>query len=622
MRTTLRFGLCVLLLAISTGRGPAQSTGDAQAAFSGNYDSLTPEQKRLVDDWCHRFAETMKRKIDPASTYDSLPLSARTTFNAVTHALLRTPLTSEDGKPISSALSLVAHVDAVHGARPGSRGDQQFRLYAQLTPEALATLRRSKEFRRGPDNTVYHAGYPICFRSVGTPSIQFSVSRDGVLGDVDVDYRSSKFPAFLVNGHLSAANSDVRNGNNDERHNNRWTGLNNWWRSLLGLLPAEEVQPGAAASVTADAPAIRKDAKPEEAVHLLLNTWLVERKPAEVVPYFADESIACMELTRNRRIDRGMVRFSIFKGLERLNQQIGQVANVSQAIEPVKMPGDRVRPRTHPYENEFAMYDVREDLAEQLRCSNLLDPEQISAKALKSDSYGKYVGTVFRMKRGPKAGEAAALLWARQNGYWRIISYTGDPEVQIEEKLNTFAKKAAEEFPPRVDGDRNLVKAVAEFHHQWLVRRDLRKAESYISARCLPCVNNHLDDGAAPAASEEEQRQRLRAGMEQVLKAAGESGKLDHLIAAPKVSHPDIRLVKQNDLSAYVLVTLPDSLGADIRCGQEVPARAAEGELKFGNYYASGFKLYRTVGDAAVIWFVWARDSGQWKVTAFSVLAS
>jgi hypothetical protein len=85
------------------------------------------------------------------------------------------------------------------------------------------------------DNTVYHKGYPINYRGQqGTPSIQISIAMDGRLADVDVDYRASFFPVSLFNGHLSAANSDVRAGDNAERHAGRWTGYQNWWRSFFG----------------------------------------------------------------------------------------------------------------------------------------------------------------------------------------------------------------------------------------------------------------------------------------------------------------------------------------------------------------------------------------------------
>ena len=80
-------------------------------------------------------------------------------------------------------------------ARSRLGGDRQFRIYVQLKPRAMERLTRSKEFSRTVDNTVYHKGYPICFRSTGgTPSIQFSLSRDASRADIDVDTAPQYFP--------------------------------------------------------------------------------------------------------------------------------------------------------------------------------------------------------------------------------------------------------------------------------------------------------------------------------------------------------------------------------------------------------------------------------------------
>src|SRR6185369_229040 len=129
-------------------------------------------------------------------------LSVRTTFDAVTHALLNANLTDAQGKKLGSAIALIQSVDEVMGEQSGVGGDRQFRLYVFLKPNAVETLSRSQEFSRDKDNSVYHKGFPICFRlKNGPPSIQFSISSDHKWSDVDVDYRASGFPKGLVNGH-------------------------------------------------------------------------------------------------------------------------------------------------------------------------------------------------------------------------------------------------------------------------------------------------------------------------------------------------------------------------------------------------------------------------------------
>jgi hypothetical protein len=205
--------------------------------FGGAYSDLGERRQQLVGDWVARFTKVTGQNLDARSFYDDiLTLSTKTTFDAVTHALLTTPLTDASGQQFGDGLALVERVDSVKGEVSGASSDRQFRMYARLTPNAREMLNRSREFKRGIDNTVYHKGYPINYREQrGTPSIQVSVAMDGRLADIDVDYRSSSFPVGLFNGHLSAANSDVRAGDNAERHAGRWSGFQNWWRSFFGV---------------------------------------------------------------------------------------------------------------------------------------------------------------------------------------------------------------------------------------------------------------------------------------------------------------------------------------------------------------------------------------------------
>jgi hypothetical protein len=106
-----------------------------------------------------------------------------------------------------------------------------------LRPNANEVLKQSREFVRDHDNTAYHPGYPHSYRlGSGVPSTQFSIAEDGLSADVDVDYRTSKMPQSLFNGHLTASNSDVRAGDNEKRHEKRWSGFANWWSEVFGAV--------------------------------------------------------------------------------------------------------------------------------------------------------------------------------------------------------------------------------------------------------------------------------------------------------------------------------------------------------------------------------------------------
>jgi hypothetical protein len=126
MRLILIEILALLALSIDAG---TQNTRGAATDVGGGYDSLVPQQRALIDDWMKRFSATIHKQVDPRQTYDNLPLSTKTTFNAVTHALISTQLTGESGRGLGSAIQIVAKLDTVRGEVLGARGDEQFRVY-------------------------------------------------------------------------------------------------------------------------------------------------------------------------------------------------------------------------------------------------------------------------------------------------------------------------------------------------------------------------------------------------------------------------------------------------------------------------------------------------------------
>ena len=281
-----------------------------------SYASLLPQQKQLVDDFIGRYNATTGNKLVPQPAYDNGRLSVRTTFDAVTHALLNAKMTDATGKSLGRAIDLVAAVDEVLGEESGVGDDRQFRMYVYLKPNAVDILSRSQEFFRDKDNTVYHGGFPICFRlKNGPPSIQFSISRDHKLSDIDVDYRASGFPKGLVNGHLSAANSDVRAGNNLDLHDGRWSGLNGWWRNVFGQLgaggkPTPENSTESLGHIPLN-PGVKADQGIDKSAHDFLQSWVVEKQPNKSVAYFSRQSYPCLEATAQKTSNSapaGMIR--------------------------------------------------------------------------------------------------------------------------------------------------------------------------------------------------------------------------------------------------------------------------------------------------------------------------
>jgi hypothetical protein len=147
-----------------------------------------------------RFNQTAGQRVAAAPFYDELvPVSAKTTLDAVTHALMTTPMTDRAGASIGDALGLIERLDSVRGEVTGTSSDRQFRIYVRLVADAIDRLERSTQFQRGVDNAIYHKGYPINYRAQGgVPSLQFSIAADRRHADIDVDYRSPSFPADYV----------------------------------------------------------------------------------------------------------------------------------------------------------------------------------------------------------------------------------------------------------------------------------------------------------------------------------------------------------------------------------------------------------------------------------------
>jgi len=114
---------------------PAKATvppkqASSPRAFGESYDTLLPEQKRLVDDFVRRYNQTTGSKLVPEQAYDRARVSVRTTFDAVTHALLSTKLTNAEGQSLGLAIDLVDAMDQVLGEEAGAGGDRQFRMYS------------------------------------------------------------------------------------------------------------------------------------------------------------------------------------------------------------------------------------------------------------------------------------------------------------------------------------------------------------------------------------------------------------------------------------------------------------------------------------------------------------
>ena len=451
-----------------------------------SYAALRPEQKRLIDDFIRNYNSTTGSNLVPEQAYDNARLSTRTTFDAVTHALLNAKMTDAQGKSLGRAIDLVEAVDQVMGEESGVGGDLQFRLYVYLKPDALDVLSRSQEFFHDKDNSVYHKGFPICYRlKKGPPSIQFSISRDHKLADIDVDYRSSGFPKALVNGHLSASNSDVRAGNNLDRHDRRWSGLNGWWRDVFGQLgsggkPPKENATERLGNIPLN-PGVKADQGVDKSAHDFLQTWVVGKEPNKSVAYFSRLSYPCLEVVAQKSgqpVPPGMIRLRTMMAMQKFSDSTGTVNSVAEVFEPADK-WSQLKPAKNAYASEFLLVSVPGDMGPDEEC--VATPKNDTSKG----SNGKYFATAFRGKQGDSRNKVMSLLWAQEGGYWKIVAIRIEDSSDAGIVPNNAAAQAVPsvEEPRSIAGDPAAVKDITKFYQTWIVKRDVAQASAFASPR-------------------------------------------------------------------------------------------------------------------------------------------
>ena len=609
-------GLLTLTLAFG------QATQEEQPVLTGNYDEMEPGQRRLIDDWFERYNKVMGENQDPEEGFNGLPMSVKTTYQAVTNALLTTELTNEAGESLGTAIDLVQHIETVRGKVKKAGGDQQFRMYCQLKEGTREILEESQEFKRGHDNTVYHKGYPLNYRQQGgVPAMQISMSLDGKRADIDVDYRSSKFPAALFNGHLTSSNSDIRAGNNFDRHTNRWSGMQDWWVNWFALpfVNKDLVDSDDATEIIPKTPP-KGRGRAYEAAHDFFNSWLVEQKPEIAMSYVSARAFQCMELETGEPLDMGMAPFQMLVGLRSVNEALGPVSDLSDVMTGMRVNEPELRAVEQPHHSSFVLYDVAESRALAFDCANRGLPENEVPQG-SPNSFGKYFGSVFFMK-GPKGqGETLALLWQKESGNWKIVAYESEPEASAAD-IPDLRTAIATGAVPRIKGNPAQIEASQGFLNSWFIEKDYEKTLGYFADECLDCINLFLQEGEEPFEGKKNLTERLGLGLKRTAEALGSFKDLGGAISGVEIVNPEHPIVTHSQESDFTIVGSPNYVAGNYGCAY----RLSGGDLLpapdnpvYGNYYILGFQTRTFTGQPAVLFTLWGRRGGDWKIVAFHV---
>lgn len=617
-RISIRY--LAVILGLSSIAGSTQQGTEVRAEFGGTYDRLGPEQQKLVDDWFERYNQRTHKNLQPETGYNAVPVSVRTTFEAITNALLSTSLTNKSGDRLGTSLDVVQSVETVRGRAPGAEGDLQFRIYVALRPGAVQTLESCREFSRKGDNSVYHNGYPVNFRQQGgTPSIQVSVSRDGKRADIDVDYRRSGFPAALFNGHLTAENSDVRAGNNFNGHLKRWNGLANWWRNLFGLsveresgfVPEPEPELAIQPRLTAAAPL-------EDAVHDYLSTWLVERKLNLAVAYVSKRDYPCVESSPGgAKGAEKVVPKELWHDMEETNFLLGKVTRLSDAVARVDLEDTALLPIGHKYRAEFTLVKVPDDVAAEFNCAESGPASQPRKK------YGTYYGSAFRIKapNEPRAG-SVLLLWRKEQGFWKIISQQVDAGLAEEDSApsNAQGSSGPQTAIVATNASPTMIRTVHRFLDVLFIKKDADAALHFFAPISYACLNGAASPERQPDSHPTDAGAVMREYLGQIASRSPSAHKLEQIIERFDPDNPTLVSIHHDDAHASMLVSVPEDEASDFMCLPHGSATSkGPANSSHGPYFGTFFKIIEPGEEPAGLGFLWAKESADWKIVAFQM---
>src|SRR4029453_11072658 len=170
---------------------------------------------------------------------------------------------------------------------------------------------------------------------------------------------------------------------------------------------------------------------------------------------------------------------------------------------PLTIPG--LKAGAHPHQAQFIIYDVPDNIAARFDCENRLIP----GATKRPNAYGQHFGATFRIA-GPGKNTSIALLWAKEDGYWKIVSWQTEPEPD-----KTPAAPATPELKvERIKADLSLVQAAKDFVEAWLIRKNYDAAFRYLSTKSYACYDLVRGPDAPASTSPDDAGRKIRASLE------------------------------------------------------------------------------------------------------------
>ena len=219
---------------------------------------------------------------------------------------------------------------------------------------------------------------------------------------------------------------------------------------------------------------------------------------------------------------------------------------------------------------------------------------------------------------GGHTNTTVALLWARDNDYWKIVAW------QTGMQTTDTAAPVVETAPPAVkrSADPTLVTAAHDFLEQWLIKKDNNAAFAYLSTKSYACYDLVRNPDEPKATSPADAAQRIRAAMERTAAAVGTSRTLETTITAVPPVHPAVRLLEHPYARTFALTGLPGSIAAAADCESRAKGESFKGlsGTAYGAAFGTNLRFRSATGDdAGVLRLLWLKEDGAWRISAYDV---
>ena len=285
--------------------------------------------------------------------------------------------------------------------------------------------------------------------------------------------------------------------------------------------------------------------------------------------YVSPRSYACLAQDGDDpfSVDRGIAPFVLSRNLKAAYDAIGQHASLEGLTVGVRLTLPALRLVNQPHHAQYVIYSVPDDVAAAFNCESRLtlgDPKKSRRR------YGTYFGATFNINTPNGREHSIALLWARDDGYWKIVSWKAEPAGDDEPQRDASPAVTT----VKIKADDSLVAAARGFLESWLLRKDYDEAFRYVSPKAYACYDLVRGPDQPAAASPEDAGRKIRAALERAGEQVGKRRSVDEFVEGVQPVHPSIRVMEHRYSRTFALLAAFPTRSPRRRTARTAPAAA------------------------------------------------